>query len=240
LKRSEYIALGTVGVLFAAMVWPRSTPEQPAQSNDVQTMAFATIDECRASNLLTEQQCTAQFTEAQSASVADAPKYTSQASCESEYGASNCRSTTWQGASVFVPALVGVLVARSLMNSGNMGSQPLFPARTGPAACPAGVNLQTRPECAPRSGSGGGGSGSSYYSTGSGRAIGRVAGSMIVSSISERRPSTIGQGGGSWSSGRAIGGSMERASRVPGTVSSQNTVSRSGFGSTGSSSSRGS
>jgi uncharacterized protein YgiB involved in biofilm formation len=245
LKRSEYIALGTVGVLVAAMAWPRSPTEQAqrnAQSDGIQTLAFATIDECRASNLLTEQQCTAQFTEATSASIADAPKYTSQQSCEAEYGASNCRSSTWQGASVFVPALVGVLVARSLFNNSNMGSQPLYPARTGPAACPAGVNLQTRPECAPRSGSASSSSGasSSYYSTGSGRAIGRIVGSMIVTSISERRPSTLGQGGGNWSSNRAISGSMDRASRVPGTVSSSSTVARSGFGSTGSSFSSGS
>jgi Protein of unknown function (DUF1190) len=257
LKRSEYIALGAVGLLVVATVWPRS-PSTPPAPNDpgiatgdgFQTLAFASLDECRNAQVVTAATCDTQFREAQGASIEDAPKFAALDKCEAEFGANACRPALWQGASVFVPALAGVLIARSLMNNQTSG-QPLYPPRTGPAACPPGASAAQQPECQTRSASsssstGSGSSGRSYYSTGSGRTIGRVAGAVLVDTVlSSRTYANTSSTGGGWSAGRS-GSSVATVARSSGSSigtssrptsssmpSSSSTTSRSGFGSTG-------
>jgi hypothetical protein len=257
MKRSEYIAIGAIGVLLAATFWPRSDPNRdPAVDaaagggSGFTTLAFASQDECRQSQAVTEQVCTAEFGKAQTAGVADAPKYDVLADCEAEYGASQCRPATWNGAQVFIPALAGVLIARSL--AGAATSQPLYPPRTGPQSCPPGVSLTERPECQTRtasssSSSGGGSStsGRTYYSTGSGRTIGRVAGAVLADVVLPSRTTVSrttvaprgGRFGDSGSTGGGWGSSTSSSSRPSGTFSqsSSTTSSRGGFGSFGSS-----
>ncbi len=97
--------------------------------------------------------CENEYAKASQQSVEDAPKFQALSDCEAEYGASQCRPAMWNGASVFIPALAGVLIARSLANAGQTTSQPLYPPRTGPAACPPGYNPAERPECQQRSSS---------------------------------------------------------------------------------------
>jgi hypothetical protein len=247
LKRSEYIAIGAIGLLLVATFWPRSQqlppPEDPVlnagRGSGFTTLAFASVDECRASQAVTEQECRSEWDRSSAASIADAPKYDDLAGCEQEYGASQCRPATWNGASVFVPALAGVLIARSLAGAAT-NSQALYPPRVGPASCPPGVSFAERPECQPRSssssssGSGGSGSSSSrsYYSTGSGRTIGRATGSVIADAVLPSRTtvsrSTV-TSRSSWS-GSSSSSSTSGLSR-----SSSTTSSRGGFGSSGSS-----
>jgi hypothetical protein len=259
LKRSEYIALGAVGVLLAATFWPRGgaapPPNDPAidaaAGSGFTTLAFASLDECRQSQAVTEAVCTAEFGKAQTASIADAPKYNQLSDCEAEYGASQCRPATWNGASVFIPALAGVLLARNLAG-GAASSQPLYPPRTGPQSCPPGVSPAERPECQSRSASsgssssasgGGSSSGRRYYSTGSGRVIGRVAGAVIADMVMPSRTTvsrtSIAPRGGSFSgsSGSWSGSSTGPSSRPSGSFSpsSSPTALRGGFGSSGSS-----
>jgi uncharacterized protein YgiB involved in biofilm formation len=246
LKRSEYIALGAVGVLLAASFWPRTNTAPPpndpaidaATGSGFTTLAFASLDECRQSQAVTEQVCSAEFGKAQQARVADAPKYTQLSDCESEYGASQCRPATWNGTSVFIPALAGVLIARTLQGAA-ASSQPLYPARVGAMSCPPGVSVADRPECQTRSASTGsssssGSSGRSYYSTGSGRVIGRAAGAVVADMIMPSRTtvsrSTVAPRGGSFSFGNTPSTSRPSGSFSP---SSAPTVSRGGFGSSG-------
>jgi uncharacterized protein YgiB involved in biofilm formation len=255
MKRSEYIAIGAIGVLLVATFWPRSDPNRdPAidtaasGGSGFTTLAFASQDECRQSQAVTEQVCTAEFGKAQTASVADAPKYDVLADCEAEYGASQCRPATWNGAQVFIPALAGVLIARGLTGA-MASSQPLYPPRTGPQSCPPGVSYVERPECQPRSssgssssGSGGSSSSRTYYSTGSGRTIGRAAGAVLADVVLPPRSTvsrtTVAPRGGSFS-GSTGGGwsSSSSSSSRSGTFSqsSSTTSSRGGFGSSGSS-----
>jgi uncharacterized protein YgiB involved in biofilm formation len=254
LKRSEYIAIGAVGVLLVATFWPRTEVREstadPVLGTDrgsgFTTLAFASLDECRATQAVTEQECRAEFSKAQGASVADAPKYDALTDCEAEYGSSQCRPATWNGATVFIPALAGVLMARSLAGAVTQ-SQPLYPARTGPQSCPPGVSVADRPECQTRtasssgSSSGSGGSSSrSYYSTGSGRTIGRMAGAVLADVVLPSRTTvsrtTSLPRGGSWS--RTSTSSPSVTSSRPSSSwssSSSPTASRGGFGSSGSS-----
>lgn len=254
MKRSEYIALGAVGLLAVATFWPRSTPTEPAADpaltaaaanrDGFQTLAFANLAECKDSQAVTASTCEAEYGKASQQSVEDAPKYSALGDCEAEYGANQCRPATWNGASVFIPALAGVLIARSL-TGGLTTSQPLYPPRTGPNSCPPGFNPAERPECQTRSGSsssssggsGGGSSSRSYYSTGTGRVISRVGASTVADVILPSRTSvsrsTVSRPGSStlWSSS---GSSSSRS------FSSASTTSRGGFGSTSRSFSSGS
>jgi uncharacterized protein YgiB involved in biofilm formation len=236
LKRSEYIALGAVGVLIVATFWPRSeTPpvdveaKSLEQQDGFQTLAFANKEECLNSQILTATRCDDEFRNAEPAALADAPKFDSMDKCTAEFGANGCKSASWNGTSVFVPVLAGMLMARAL-TGGQAASQPLYPARTGPAACPPGGN--NPPECQQSRTSGssstasGGGSSRRHYSTGSGRSITLALGSAIVDRISPTRSVTTGRGGGTWTTTRAV-----TAARVAASSSSA-TSSRGGFGST--------
>ncbi len=181
MKRSEYIAIGAVGLLAVAAFWPRNVTtvgggdELPGPD----AQAFSSVEECRTGSEMTPEACEKAFAATQQAAVADAPRFNDQASCEAQYGASQCRSSTWNGASVFVPALVGMLVARSLANAGQPRALPLYPPRSGLAACPQGAATPGRPDCAPqaRGGTGAGaGSIGRTYSTGSGAVVSRGPG----------------------------------------------------------------
>jgi uncharacterized protein YgiB involved in biofilm formation len=235
LKRSEYVALGAAGLLAFAMLSPSNVqplpPEDQAldKGDGFQTLAFANLEECKATQVVTASTCELEFKRAEQIKVADAPKFENLASCEQEYGAAACRSSTWNGASVFVPVMAGFLVARSLSGSQTEG-QPLYPPRTGPASCPPGV--QGRPECEQRTSGGSSGTSSSgsssgrrYYSTGTGRTVGRVAGSVLTDVFLPSR-TTVNRGSSSRPSTYSSPSTSSRtASRSP-------TVSRGGFGST--------
>jgi uncharacterized protein YgiB involved in biofilm formation len=252
MKRSQYIALGAIGVLVAATVWPTGQTEDfasdPAvnagRADGFQTLAFANLAECKDSQAVTAAICDTEYGKASQQSVADAPKFQALTDCEAEYGANQCRPATWNGASVFIPALAGVLIARSLAGAGQVTSQPLYAPRTGPAACPPNYSPAERPECQQRSGSsssssGGGSGGSSsgrrYYSTGAGRVVSRVgtavAADMILPPRSTVSRTTVAPRGSVTSA--ASGSSFGRSTTSSSSYSSSPTVSRGGFGSSG-------
>ncbi|MGL4635808.1 MAG: DUF1190 domain-containing protein [Beijerinckiaceae bacterium] len=237
MKRSEYIALGAVGVLVAVTFWPRSSTPPEAdlnaksleQQSGFETLVFANKEECLNSQILTATRCDDEFKNAEPAALADAPKFDTMDKCTAEFGANGCKAASWNGTSVFVPVLAGMLMARALTNS-QAASQPVYPPRTGPASCPPGGN--NPPECqrsqssSSSSGGSGGGSSRRYYSTGSGRSITLALGSAIVDRMSPTRSSTTARGGGTWTTTRAVTAARVAAS------SSSSTTSRGGFGST--------
>jgi hypothetical protein len=257
LKRSEVIALGAVGLLMTAAFWPSNQQPVPAADpalkpgDGFQTLAFASLAECKDSQAVTAAVCETEYARASQITVEDAPKFEALKDCEAEYGASQCRPATWNGASVFIPAMAGVLIARSLTNAVAARSQPLYPPRTGPGVCPPGVSVTERPECAPRSstssssssGGGGGGSRSSggsywFYSTGTGTTVGRTSTSAVTDTVLPTRSATSRTSVRSSTSFSSPSTSSTRSSISSGPSSS--TVSRGGFGSTSSAHSSGS
>jgi uncharacterized protein YgiB involved in biofilm formation len=216
LKRSEYIAIGAVGLLAVAAFWPRNVTSVGGGADEAiapDAQAFATLEECRSAAGMTPDACERAFAGAQQAAAATAPRFDNQSTCEAQYGAGQCRTSTWNGASVFVPALVGMLVARSLANAAQPQVQPLYPPRTGPANCPQGATTQNRPECATQTRSGGVAAAGRSYSTGRGTTITRTSGADSRVRVDARPRSSASSG--------------------------SSTMSRSGFGSTGSSISSG-
>ena len=132
MKRSEVIALGAVGLLMTAAFWPSNQQPIPAADpalkpgDGFQTLAFASLAECKDSQAVTAAVCETEYTKASQATIDDAPKFEALKDCETEYGASQCRPATWNGASVFIPAMAGVLIAQSLSNAAQTRSQPNF------------------------------------------------------------------------------------------------------------------
>jgi uncharacterized protein YgiB involved in biofilm formation len=189
MKRSTQIGLAAAGVVLVATVWSLSGGDEE------ESLIYNSLADCRTGGQLSASQCEARFNEASANHVRDAKKFDSNSSCETEYGAGSCRSTTWNGAAVFIPALAGIMLARNLAQGGG-AAQPLLPPTQ--AACPPGSQ---QPECQQaRSASSGGSSGtygggsrgssSRAYSTTSGSAlVARSGGStsgVATTSVSSR------------------------------------------------------
>lgn len=197
MKRSTQIGLAAAGVVLVATIWANSGPDEE------DSLVYNNLAECRAGGQLSSSQCEQRFNEASANHLREAKKFTSTAACETEYGSGSCQSAVWNGAQVIVPALAGIMLARSLAQGGGT-AQPLLPP-TRPA-CPPGSPAQ---ECQQaRSSSSGSSGGSGSY------------GSRSSSSSSSRAYSTT--------SGAAL---VARGGTVSG-ASSASTVSRGGFGST--------
>ncbi|AOO82436.1 DUF1190 domain-containing protein [Bosea vaviloviae] len=190
MKRSTQIGLAAAGVVLVATIWANSGDDTQEDS-----FVYNSLAECRAAGQLSSSQCEARFNEATANHLRDAKKFTSTSACETEYGSGSCRSAVWNGAQVIVPALAGIMLARSLSQGGG-AAQPLLPPTQ--QACPPGSPAQECQQARSSSSSSGGGSyggrsGSSSraYSTTSGAAV--VARSGTVSGVAST--STTSRGG---------------------------------------------
>jgi uncharacterized protein YgiB involved in biofilm formation len=252
MKRSHAIVLGATGVILAG-AWlgssgnQRVDTSQPPES-EAQAQIYASVEECVAGrkplfpqfgpdfkDKLTEDQlaCESLFKDATAKHVTTAPKFGNQNECEAQYGASQCRPASFNGASVFVPAMVGFLVANHFLGKGQ--PQALLPPRQqGAVPCPPGVTPAQQPGCLmPRqqssssSSSGSSGSGWRSYSTSSGH---------TVSKNGAEKSSTVLAGATNEPSSRAaLGAAPARAAASFSSFSnsSSSSASRGGFGSTG-------
>jgi uncharacterized protein YgiB involved in biofilm formation len=216
-KRSEYIILGAAGLIIVAAFWPKT--EKPGDNGE--PLVFATPQDCKSAGAFTAEECEAQWGKAAQEQLSAAPKFKDNAACETAHGAGQCRSVTWNAATVFVPAMAGYMLARQFSGGPPVG-QPLYPSRQ---PCPPGVNA---PDCTPTSSSSSGSGSSSSSSRSSG-------GSSGFSSSSSSRSYTTGAGQVvvpfAGSGGRVSSPSSSSSS----SYSSSGTTTRAGFGSTSSS-----
>lgn len=219
MKRSRYIALAAVGVIGASFLLPG---KENATDEAKEAALYADVDECVRANVLGRETCESQFRAAQDKHVSEAPKFGTQNACEAQYGAGQCKPAQANGASVFVPAMIGFMVGNYLSNARN--AQALMPPKLAAQPCPPGVTPQMQPGCAmprqPQSNSSSGTSSSSgaswrSYSTASGDTVSRTA---------------TGNGTAKVPSGtvRAPGGSVPSV----GSSTQSSPVSRGGFGAT--------
>lgn len=170
MKRSTQIGLAAAGVVLVATLWANSG------SDEEDSLVYNSLADCRAGGQLTSTQCEQRFNEATANHLRDAKKFSSTSACEAEYGGGSCRSAVWNGAQVVVPALAGIMLARSFAQGGG-AAQPLLPPTR--EACPPGSQApecqQARSSSSGSSGGGGGyggrGSSSRAYSTTSGAAL---------------------------------------------------------------------
>jgi uncharacterized protein YgiB involved in biofilm formation len=198
MKRSTQIGLAAVGVVLVASLWPRS------DDSSEENLVYNSLADCRAAGQLSSTQCEQRFNEASANHVRDAKKFTSASQCEAEYGSGGCQSAVWNGAQVIVPALAGIMLARSFAQGGG-AAQPLLPPTN--QACPPGSQAEGCQQARSSSSGGGGSGGSSGYrhsSSSSSRAYSTTSGATVVA----------------------------RAGSAPGSATATSVSSRGGFGST--------
>ncbi|RDJ24212.1 DUF1190 domain-containing protein [Bosea caraganae] len=200
MKRSTQIGLAAVGVVLVASFWPRGD-----DSSD-ENLVYNSLADCRAAGQLSASQCEQRFNEASANHLRDAKKFTSTSQCETEYGSGSCQSAVWNGAQVVIPALAGIMLARSFAQGGG-AAQPLLPPTN--QACPPGSQAEGCQQArssssSSSSSSGGGGYRSSSSSSSSARAYSTSSGATVIA----------------------------RAGSSPGSATATSVSSRGGFGST--------
>ena len=105
MKRSKTIGL----VAMSASIVALTACEEPA----VDAAVFETLSQCLANGDVDRSQCEADFKAAKEQHAKVAPKYTSQADCEADFGAEQCESAPYQtqsGGSVFMPLMMGYMM----------------------------------------------------------------------------------------------------------------------------------
>jgi uncharacterized protein YgiB involved in biofilm formation len=169
MKRSTQIGLAAAGIVLVATVWSLSGDETE------ENLVYNSLADCRAAGELSASQCEARFNEASANHLRDAKKFSNMSLCETEYGAGSCRSAIWNGAQVVVPALAGIMLARSLAQGGGAAQPQLPPTQQ---ACPPGSQAQECQQARSSSSSSSGGSGSRGSS--SSRAYSTTGGAAVV------------------------------------------------------------
>lgn len=253
MKRSHKIALGATGIILAGAWLGSGSNERVSgpEESGADAKIYASLDECLSANrgfmapkivngqLVEEKspeqlKCEQDFKVAQADHEKTAPKFAKQSDCEGQYGAGQCRQTTFNGTSVFIPAMVGFMVANYLSN--NRTPQALLPPRqAGAVPCPPGITPAQQPGCLmPRTSSSNSSSSSSgwrSWSTSSGHTVSRDA-TRPANSPTKVPSAAAAAPAARTSLGAAPTRSVSSISR------SATTTSRGGFGSTSSSISR--
>lgn len=114
-KRSTAVTLLALGAgavtIYAAT---RDSSTDYALERTENTHLFATQQECSSSGKVPMLDCQNAWTEAQKAHESYAPRFSSQAACESEFGAGKCGAPTSAGPTfgVFIPLMAGYALAQ--------------------------------------------------------------------------------------------------------------------------------
>lgn len=252
MKRSHAILLSATGIVLAAGYFVGGGKqrldegEKPADAR-----IYASLDECMKAHQgwgaplppsggpaplsAGQADCQRDFAEATQKHVQTAPKFTSQSDCEAQYGSAQCRPATFNGTSVFVPAMIGFMVANALNNARN--PQALMPPLRGSTQCQPGQTPETQPGCTapPRSGTSSGSSGRSSswssFSTASGHTVSRDMNKPANQSVPV--PGSAAAAPAARSSLGAVAARPSSFTRSSSSSYSSSSTSRSGFGSTG-------
>jgi uncharacterized protein YgiB involved in biofilm formation len=121
MKRSRTIGLISMGVSVIALT--------ACDEAKVDALVFDDLQQCLADRDLSREQCEANYNAAREQHVAVAPKYTSQATCEADFGAEKCEQApqrTESGGSIFMPLMMGYMMGSMLANRSGVAPQPLY------------------------------------------------------------------------------------------------------------------
>jgi uncharacterized protein YgiB involved in biofilm formation len=149
----------------------------------VDTAVFENLQQCKDTPGMTPEQCERDYKAARGQHAAVAPKYSSQADCQADFGAGKCEQAPYRtsgGSSVFMPLMMGYMMGSFIGGRGSGISQPLYRSAKSP----------------------------NTFRTADNRSVGSATGRTKVAKSATRRPSfkssTIRRGGFG-SSGRRFG-----------------------------------
>jgi uncharacterized protein YgiB involved in biofilm formation len=122
MKRSRYVALVAMGASTLALT-ACGEKETPAG-------VYTSVGQCVADKQFTEAECTQAFRTASEEHKKVAPKYTSKAECEADFGAGKCEEApyrTTSGGHTFMPFMMGYMFGHR-SGSYYFAPQPLYRA----------------------------------------------------------------------------------------------------------------
>lgn len=100
---------------------PQVAQQDIANKDPVEAFAYATLDQCKAANQVSDEECDKNYKTALQDDEKSAPRYKAQADCEDVYGAGQCvprSSVNNGGGSFFTPLLAGFVIGRMLDGGG--------------------------------------------------------------------------------------------------------------------------
>ena len=112
-------------LLMGASLFALAACEEPK----VEAAIFESLEQCIDHPDMTQGQCRENFQAAQSQHAAVAPKYASEADCQSDFGAGRCEKAPYRsstGGSVFMPLMMGYMMGSLLGGGRSFGAQPLY------------------------------------------------------------------------------------------------------------------
>lgn len=169
MKRSSMIFLGATGILIAGAWLGRSTGPLGTEEK---ANIYDNVNACIVANVLTRNQCEAEFAAAREKHLTEAPRFQNSGACEAQYGSGQCQPATIAGTSYFLPVMAGILAGQMLAN--RRPAQALLPPLRNQQSCAPGFTPATQPGCVvPRSSSSSSSSNWRSYSTAGGAAISR-------------------------------------------------------------------
>lgn len=92
-----------------------SKAEAQLNKDPVEAFAYASLDQCKAENKVSDEECDKGYAAALKDNETNSPRYAEQASCEEVYGVGQCvpRSQA-NGGSFFTPLLTGFIIGQML------------------------------------------------------------------------------------------------------------------------------
>jgi len=96
---------------------------------------YESLDQCKRDTFSTPDQCEGSFKEARNQHATVAPKYSSEADCQADFGAGKCETAPYKtsnGGSVFMPLMMGYMMGSMLGGRRSMMSQPLYRSSQSP------------------------------------------------------------------------------------------------------------
>ncbi len=121
----------SIGLMMSVSMIALSACEEPK----VDASVYKSVEQCKKDPVTSDDQCITSFKEARSQHAAVAPKYTSQADCQADFGANRCEKAPYQsssGGSIFMPLMMGYMMGSFIGGRRSMVSQPLYRSASSP------------------------------------------------------------------------------------------------------------
>ena len=128
MRRRNFISAAMMSVSVIAL----SACEEPK----VDASVYETLQQCKNNPTVSGDQCEASFKEARDQHAAVAPKYSSLADCQADFGAEKCEQAPYRtssGGSVFMPLMMGYMMGSMIGGRRSMVSQPLYRSAQSPS-----------------------------------------------------------------------------------------------------------
>ncbi len=139
MKRSKSLKLALMGASVLTMT--------ACDNGDDVAAVFKSVDECAQYDGQDLERCRTGWEEASREHIRTAPKYTSVADCQADFGEGQCEQApvqTTSGGSVFMPMMMGYMMGSMLSGGGysRVATQPLYRSKDDPATFRTGDNTK--------------------------------------------------------------------------------------------------